>query len=55
MQELSEFGKRQQEELLSRQEKLQSAHTQLAQNSKTIIAAQVRYNSSYYLINRKLT
>ncbi|KAH6808047.1 hypothetical protein C2S51_029155 [Perilla frutescens var. frutescens] len=45
LQELSEFGKKQQEELLHRQEELQRANNQLAQNSKTILAAQEAFES----------
>lgn len=54
---MSEFGKRHQEELLNRQEELQQAHNQLAENSNTILKAQVllinpfslTYNSRNYI------
>lgn len=41
MQQLAEFGHRQQEELLNRQKQLELAHDHLVENSKTILAAQV--------------
>ncbi|KAI3462200.1 hypothetical protein Pfo_018863 [Paulownia fortunei] len=45
LQQLSEFGKRQQEELLNRQEQLLQAHNQLSENSKTILTAQEAFES----------
>ncbi|KAA8530696.1 hypothetical protein F0562_005370 [Nyssa sinensis] len=45
LQDLAEFGQRQQEELLQRQQQLQSAHDDLVENSKTILAAQEAFES----------
>lgn len=42
MQQLAEFGHRQQEELLHRQKQLEQAHDHLVENSETILAAQVK-------------
>ncbi|KAA8546520.1 hypothetical protein F0562_002741 [Nyssa sinensis] len=46
LQDLAEFGQRQQEELLHRQQQLQSAHDDLVENSKTMLAAQVSVSLS---------
>ncbi|KAM7507853.1 hypothetical protein LguiA_018306 [Lonicera macranthoides] len=45
LQQLAEFGHRQQEELLKRQEQLEQSHDNLVQNSKTILAAQEAFES----------
>ncbi|KAL2499071.1 Protein GAMETE EXPRESSED 1 [Abeliophyllum distichum] len=45
LQQLAEFGKNQQEELIRRQEQLQHAHDHLVENSKTILAAQEAFES----------
>ncbi|CAA3004074.1 GAMETE EXPRESSED 1 [Olea europaea subsp. europaea] len=45
LQQMAEFGKNQQEELLRRQEQLQQAHDHLVANSKTILAAQEAFES----------
>ncbi|CAI9753248.1 unnamed protein product [Fraxinus pennsylvanica] len=45
LQQLAEFGKNQQEELLRRQEQLQQAHDNLVANSKTLLAAQEVFES----------
>ncbi|KAK6926171.1 hypothetical protein RJ641_007890 [Dillenia turbinata] len=45
LQQLAEFGHKQQEELLHRQEQLQRAHDHLVENSKTILAAQEAFES----------
>ncbi|XP_057972665.1 protein GAMETE EXPRESSED 1 [Malania oleifera] len=45
LQQMSEFGRRQQEELLRRQEQLQQAHDHLVENSKSILAAQEVFES----------
>jgi hypothetical protein len=42
LQQLAEYGHRQQEELLKRQEQLQRVHDHLMENSKSMLAAQVR-------------
>lgn len=47
MQQLAEFGHRQQEELLQRQKQLEQAHEHLVENSKTILEAQVFYLFTY--------
>lgn len=41
LQQLAEYGHRQQEELLQRQEQLQRVHHHLMENSKSMLAAQV--------------
>ena len=41
MQQLAEFGHKQQEELLNRQKQLGQTHDHLVQNSEKILAAQV--------------
>ena len=41
MQQLAEYGHRQQEELLRQQEQIQRVHDNLMENSKSILAAQV--------------
>lgn len=41
MQNLVEFGQKQQEELMRRQEELQHAHDHLVENSRYILEAQV--------------
>ena len=41
LQQLAEYGHRQQEELLRRQEQIQRVHDNLMENSKSILAAQV--------------
>ncbi|RAL37044.1 hypothetical protein DM860_003966 [Cuscuta australis] len=45
LEHLAEIGHKQQEELLRRQEQLQQAHDHLAENSKTILAAQEAFES----------
>lgn len=45
MQQLAEFGHRQQEELLHRQKQLEQAHDHLVENSETILAAQEAFES----------
>lgn len=45
LQQLAEFGQKQQQELLQRQEQLQQAHDHLVENSKTILAAQEAFES----------
>lgn len=45
MQQLAEFGHRQQEELLNRQKQLEIAHDHLVENSRTILAAQEAFES----------
>ncbi|KAA8547678.1 hypothetical protein F0562_004107 [Nyssa sinensis] len=45
LQELAEFGHRQHEELIQRQEQLQRAHDHLVENSKTILEAQEAFES----------
>ncbi|KAL1067965.1 hypothetical protein V6Z11_D12G166700 [Gossypium hirsutum] len=40
LQQLAEYGRKQQEELLKRQEQLQQVHNHLVENSKSILAAQ---------------
>ncbi|WVZ65105.1 hypothetical protein U9M48_014525 [Paspalum notatum var. saurae] len=45
MQKLAQFGQRQQEELLSRQEQIQQAHDHLIQNSHTILEAQEEFRA----------
>ena len=45
LQYFSEYGHKQQEELLRRQEQMQGLHDRLMENSKTILSAQVcNYN-----------
>jgi hypothetical protein len=41
MEKLAQFGQRQQEELLSKQEQIRVAHDHLIQNSHSILEAQV--------------
>jgi hypothetical protein len=41
MEKLAQFGQRQQEELLSKQEQIREAHDHLIQNSHSILEAQV--------------
>lgn len=41
LQKLSEFGHKQQEELLERQKELHQSHDHLVENSKLILATQV--------------
>lgn len=41
LQYFSEYGHKQQEELLQRQEQMQGLHDRLMENSKTILPAQV--------------
>jgi hypothetical protein len=41
LQQLAEYGHRQQEELLQRQDQLQRVHDHLMENSKSMLAAQV--------------
>ncbi|KAF9607613.1 hypothetical protein IFM89_037541 [Coptis chinensis] len=45
LQKLAEFGQKQQEELLRRQEQLQRAHDNLAENSRTILEAQEAFEA----------
>ncbi|XP_026449382.1 protein GAMETE EXPRESSED 1-like isoform X1 [Papaver somniferum] len=45
LQTLAEFGQKQQEELLRRQEQLKQAHDHLIENSKSILAAQKEFES----------
>ncbi|GMY24776.1 protein GAMETE EXPRESSED 1-like [Fagus crenata] len=45
LQQFAEYGHRQQEELLQRQEQLQSVHDHLMENSKSILAAQESFES----------
>ncbi|KAM7523886.1 hypothetical protein LguiA_013788 [Lonicera macranthoides] len=45
LQQLAEFGHRQQEELLQRQKQLEHAHEHLVQNTKTILEAQEAFES----------
>ncbi|MCL7037692.1 hypothetical protein MKW94_024259, partial [Papaver nudicaule] len=45
LQSLADFGRKQQEELLRRQEQLQQAHDHLIENSKSILAAQEEFES----------
>ncbi|XP_041002437.1 protein GAMETE EXPRESSED 1 [Juglans microcarpa x Juglans regia] len=45
LQEFSEYGHRQQEELLRQKEQLQSVHDHLMENSKSILAAQESFES----------
>lgn len=45
LQQLTEFGHKQQEELLMRQGQLQQAHDHLVENSKSILAAQEAFES----------
>ncbi|KAI3920453.1 hypothetical protein MKX01_000792 [Papaver californicum] len=45
LQTLAEFGQKQQEELLRRQQQLQQAHDHLIENSKSILAAQEEFES----------
>ncbi|OVA03864.1 hypothetical protein BVC80_1321g4 [Macleaya cordata] len=45
LQKLVEFGHKQQEELLNRQQQLQQAHDHLIENSKSILAAQEAFES----------
>ncbi|XP_044506867.1 protein GAMETE EXPRESSED 1-like [Mangifera indica] len=45
LQELAEYGHKQQEELLKRQEQLQEVHDHLVENSKSILAAQEAFES----------
>jgi hypothetical protein len=47
MQKLAQFGQRQQEELLSRQEEIRQAHEHLILNSHSILEAQVRSYMSF--------
>ncbi|KAE9454109.1 hypothetical protein C3L33_13974, partial [Rhododendron williamsianum] len=47
LQQLSELGNKQQDQLLQRQELLQQTHDRLAENSKTILEAQCSRNSDY--------
>lgn len=47
MQQLDEYGHGQQEELLIRQKQLERAHDHIVKNSKSILAAQVRFPSYY--------
>lgn len=55
LQQFANFGHKQQEELLRRQEKLQQAHDHLVENSKSMLAAQVDvYCSIKILAFRKL-
>lgn len=43
LQYFAEYGHRQQEELLQRQEQIQGLHDRLMENSKSILSAQVCY------------
>ncbi|MBA0772787.1 hypothetical protein Gotri_008110 [Gossypium trilobum] len=45
LQQLAEYGRKQQEELLKRQEQLQQVHDHLVENSKSILAAQEAFES----------
>ncbi|GAA0176944.1 hypothetical protein LIER_29634 [Lithospermum erythrorhizon] len=45
LQQLADFGHKQQEELLQKQKHLQQAHDHLVENSKTILAAQEAFES----------
>ncbi|XP_022734465.1 protein GAMETE EXPRESSED 1 [Durio zibethinus] len=45
LQHLAEYGRKQQEELLKRQEQLQQVHDHLVENSKSILAAQDAFES----------
>ncbi|XP_039059910.1 protein GAMETE EXPRESSED 1-like [Hibiscus syriacus] len=45
LQRLAEYGRKQQEELLKRQEQLQQVHDHLVENSKSILAAQEAFES----------
>ncbi|CAK9138616.1 unnamed protein product [Ilex paraguariensis] len=45
LQQLAEFGHKQEEELLRRQEQLKQAHDRLVENSKTILEAQEAFES----------
>ncbi|TYH39358.1 hypothetical protein ES332_D12G174200v1 [Gossypium tomentosum] len=45
LQQLAEYGRKQQEELLKRQEQLQQVHNHLVENSKSILAAQEAFES----------
>ncbi|MFQ6661055.1 hypothetical protein Gotur_029348, partial [Gossypium turneri] len=45
LQQLAEYGRKQQEELLRRQEQLQQVHDHLVENSKSILAAQEAFES----------
>ncbi|CAD6219060.1 unnamed protein product [Miscanthus lutarioriparius] len=45
MQKLAQFGQRQQEELLSRQEEIRKAHEHLVQNSHSILEAQEEFRA----------
>ncbi|XP_057789430.1 protein GAMETE EXPRESSED 1-like [Salvia miltiorrhiza] len=54
LQELAVFGKRQQEELLNRQEELNRLHNQLAANSKKILATQEAFESKQAGIQKTL-
>jgi hypothetical protein len=50
IQKLAQFGQRQQEELLARQEQIRQAHDHLIQNSHSILEAQVPI---HFVPNRK--
>jgi len=50
LQYFSEYGHKQQEELLRRQEQMQGLHDRLMENSKTILSAQV-CNYSFWALN----
>ncbi|XP_047340153.1 protein GAMETE EXPRESSED 1-like [Impatiens glandulifera] len=57
LQKLAEFGNRQQEELLQRQDHLQEGHERLVENSRTILAAQEAFESkqaSMFMVLDKL-
>lgn len=52
LQELAEYGRRQQEELLKRQEQLQQVHDRLVENSKTILETQVSIHQSSTILKK---
>lgn len=50
LQRLAEYGHRQQEELLQKQQQLQQVHDHLMENSKSILAAQVCLAFDFFLM-----